>query len=369
MSLSFLPFWVRLYFAPALAALVALIVLAVLARGVLFVVRRSPRRFFRPFFRFLAYLTPILVLGVAPVTIGYFVTRQAHTRGDESHYSGPVIDEQGEWHPTPRRKRGDPVPPPATTPNRFRVDLLASDGTSLRAFFVPPRSEPKAAAILVHGLFRGGLEIEPPASMLRDLGVAVLLLEMRNHGESGTKVCTFGRDEALDVRAGVDFLRSRPEISGRPLIAFGVSLGAAAVSLAAPRISPPPAAIVLDSPMASLAAAADFQLSSRVGVPEPFRTLLEWGIQGIGGVRFSQVVPSTALSELDERVLSLVIRCERDDTMPPDAADQVFAALPSAGRTMWVAAEAGHGKAWEVHPDEYRSRLAALLESVLAPPH
>jgi pimeloyl-ACP methyl ester carboxylesterase len=110
-------------------------------------------------------------------------------------------------------------------------------------------------AVLVHGIFRGALEIETPGAMLRDLGGEVLLLELRNHGGSEKAPITFGRDEMLDVLTAAEFLQARPEAAGRPLVFFGVSFGTAAAALAAPQLRDLDG-LVLDAPMDDLRATA-----------------------------------------------------------------------------------------------------------------
>jgi len=58
----------------------------------------------------------------------------------------------------------------------------------------------------------------------------VMTFDFRAHGEKidNYQCCTFGRDEAYDVIAAVNYLKSRPDLQGLPRIVYGFSMGAVA---------------------------------------------------------------------------------------------------------------------------------------------
>src|SRR5690606_27046480 len=174
--------------------------------------------------------------------------------------------------------------PPPVTPPAQELRLVAEDGVSLRAFFVPAAAPARDIdAVLVHGLFRGGLEIETVGRWLRAAGCDVLLLELRNHGGSGRAPAGFGMTEARDVRAAAAWFDARPGAGERRVLLFGVSLGSVAVALAAPNV-PRLRWLVLDAPVVDPAATARRMLAAgprrlegRMGLPEPFVSLtLAW---------------------------------------------------------------------------------------------
>lgn len=56
-----------------------------------------------------------------------------------------------------------------------------------------------------------------------------MTFDFRAHGEDAQgQYCTLGRDEAYDVIAAAKFLRNHPNLKGKPLIAYGFSMGAVA---------------------------------------------------------------------------------------------------------------------------------------------
>ena len=63
--------------------------------------------------------------------------------------------------------------------------------------------------------------------MMMDNGYSSLLIELRAHGDSEGQKIGLGMDEYLDVKAGVNFLKSNEIYKDLPIIIFGVSMGGA----------------------------------------------------------------------------------------------------------------------------------------------
>jgi pimeloyl-ACP methyl ester carboxylesterase len=202
--------------------------------------------------------------------------------------------------------------------------------------------------------------------MLHELGGEVLLLELRNHGGSGKAPPTFGRDEAMDVLAAVDFLQARPESVGRPLVLFAVSLGTAAVANAVPQV-PRLAGLVLDAPMDDLPSTARRLLASGPfwqSIREPWATEILLSARYLRGVPIFEVKPREALARLSPSTAVLFIGAGHDERMPPETVRALYEALPTApGRKeLWIEPDATHGKVWVKAPEEYRRRLARFCE-------
>lgn len=363
----------------ALVLTLATFVLAVLWRLGLALLRRPAPRFFR---RTLGWHAGLLVLHLfvtVPVLLGVLAARIVGTRPDERGYGGPRLDADGSWlHQTreslaaEREGRAEVDADVAQAAAGRAVTLTTRDGVTVRGFLVPPPPDrlahgPRFAAVVVHGLFRGAIEVEPPAAMLHELGGEVLLLELRNHGESGHAQPTLGPDESLDVLAAVDHLRGRPETEGRPLVLFGVSIGTTATALAAPEI-PDLAGIVLDAPIDDLEASARRWIGK--AIPRPWSSLMLLSAEYLGGIPISSVKPGTALLGLDPEVEVLLIGAGHDVRAPPDRVKALFAALPTLPdrKEMWIDPEASHGKVWLDAPDEYHRRLARFCEKLSRSP-
>jgi uncharacterized protein len=126
------------------------------------------------------------------------------------------------------------------------VSFRSSDGILLKAWWESPWSVPvpKGVVILVHGSQMNKTGMAYTAARLLPQGFAVLVLDLRAHGESGGEYTTFGYKEALDVEAAVRWVEAH---HGSDRIALlGHSSGAVAALLAAAQ-TPGVAAVVADS--------------------------------------------------------------------------------------------------------------------------
>ena len=113
--------------------------------------------------------------------------------------------------------------------DHVQARLRAEDGTRLAGSYLPG-SGGEAAVLLAHGFAAN--RRKPAYARLAD-GLAsrlpVLSLDLRGHGGSAGW-CTLGDREAMDVDAGVAWLRS---MGHRVVIAVGLSMGGTAVLHAA----------------------------------------------------------------------------------------------------------------------------------------
>lgn len=313
-----------------------------------------------------------------PTVLGYVGSRLVGTRPPDRPYEGPrlsagellvqttdtLIDEA---------ENGADVPEPVRAAARARAHRLPStDGVSLRMFRIEARQEPpRAVAVLVHGLFRGAVEVEPVAEMLRDLGCECWLLELRNHGGSSRAPFTGGLGESDDVVAAVEYVRSRPGRRDARIVLYGVSLGSVATALALPRIDGV-AGVVFDSPIDDLHAAAHRMLSFRrpgdgrswFAMYEPWRSLIIAALGAWSGFRVADVAPGEVLATLPHDLPMLLIGGENDNRAPPDSVRRLFDRLPMppALRELWIDPAGGHGDLAELEPQEYARHLARLLD-------
>jgi competence protein ComEC len=148
------------------------------------------------------------------------------------------------------------------------IEIRAVDGVRLVGRFMAARGPIPTGRIvlLLHGFAETGRELERQrmAALSAD-GWNVAALDSRGYGQSGGVYATFGGHEAGDVRAWLDQLAERVTDVGRPEFRpalWGRSMGAQIAMRAAAedgRI----AALVLESPLVDLAAAAAAALRRR----------------------------------------------------------------------------------------------------------
>ena len=352
------------------------LVLALLVSGLMWLRRRAQRRYWRRVLWLHLVLFVLHLFVTFPVVLGGFVSRGIGTRGDERGYQGPRLDAEGRLQiQTKATLRAESVKgvggPTAGSP--VSRHLIASRGgeVTIRAFCVPARGERRVVAVMVHGLFRSSMELEPVAAMLRERGVECWLMDQCNHGGSSHAPFTGGLRESDDVVAVVRYVRAQPARADLPLMLYGVSLGTISVSLALPHLDGV-AGVVLDAPIDDLTAAAHRMMTfHRPGdrrnftyLYEPFRSLLLTSLGLWSGFATTDVVPIEVLASTPPDLPFLIVGEGRDDRAPPASVRALFDRLPQHEGTkeLFEVPHAGHGKAFLELPAAYDAALGRLLQ-------
>lgn len=374
---------------PLLAALfftLPTFVLSVVVGLLRWLLRRPQRRYWSVVLWLHLGLFVLNLFVTFPVVLGYIGSRWIGTRGDERAYAGPRIDADGALQvQTSRTLRAERDAGGASLPASMLDEVAArvhrvesSDGVELRLFRVEARDEPPVAVVvMVHGLFRSAMELEPVAAMLRDRGCECWLLDLRNHGGSTRVPFTGGLRESDDVVAAVDYVRRQPERENAPLVLFGVSLGTIAVSYALPRIDDI-AGVVLDAPIDDLTAAAHRMMTfQRPGdrrswtyMYEPWRSLTLTALGAWSGFRTTDVSSIGVLATLPHDLPVLVVSEGLDDRAPPDTVRALYERLPQheGVKELWSVPNVGHGDAFSEQPAAYDAALGRLLDRLRLPP-
>lgn len=244
------------------------------------------------------------------------------------------------------------------------------DNITIKAWYVPaPADEASAGTvILVHGLndCRRTPFILLPAGMLNKAGFNVLMIDLRNHGDSQVTDGRYaaGTVEYRDVLGAWDWLVNEKKFAPEKIGLFGTSLGAATVLIAMgeePRV----AATWEDSSYADINAAINAELD-RNGYP---------AFLAGAGVFMGQVISSrdiTARSPLETMAKlngrPLYITHGTDDTrLSVQYASDLAAAAQAGGETVtpWIVEGSEHIRAMFDQQAEYEKRLVAFFKDSL----
>lgn len=281
--------------------------------------------------------------------------------------------------------------PDACSGSRADPTSFAIDGIDTAPFHLPPamdvrfpaRDDPaitiagswfpvdagRAAptVVLVHGL--GGCRHSArdllAAGMLHRNGIAVLMIDLRDHGDSSREDGRFagGTDEYRDVLGAFDWLLEQGVPDAR-IGLLGFSLGAA-TSMIAMGQEPRIAATWSDSSYGDIGTAIRDELS-RNGYP----TILEPGgivaARILGGDDLAGHSPLETTSLLDGRPL-FVTHGQLDTRISVRAAHVLVASAAAHGQDaeLWIVPDAEHTQALTLHPEAYEERLSAFFRRAL----
>lgn len=242
------------------------------------------------------------------------------------------------------------------------VSFVARDGVELSGTFM---KAPAAAGtvILVHG-FKSGR-----AEMLDWLGLiyptySVLLFDSRGTGSSGG-VFGVGATEDRDIVGALDYLQRRKSPGFEHIAVLGISLGAGEALLAAAkddRIQ----AVIADSSWAD----ERVQLSRMDTVPVGplMLPVLQYDaalVDALIGGPLEDARPIDVIDRIAPRSVLLIHSLDDDNaTTPPADAERLFAQARQP-KDFWRVPTGGHVGALRVHPDQYKARVVAFLETAL----
>lgn len=110
-----------------------------------------------------------------------------------------------------------------------KIELKTEDNLKLAAWQVEANN-PKGTIIFISGIHNPSVTyFFPHAQMMQDNGYSSLLIELRAHGDSEGNKIGLGMYEYLDVKAGVEYLKTIDKYKDLPIIVFGVSMGGSTV--------------------------------------------------------------------------------------------------------------------------------------------
>lgn len=237
---------------------------------------------------------------------------------------------------------------------RTDFSLTMADGAVLDArLYSPTTRKILGVAVFTHGF--GGWK-EAWLNHLRlflEADWAVLAYDLRGHGRSSPGAVTYGLHEADDL-AEV-WRAARAIADNRPMIAYGVSLGASVTMMAAQRLGDC-RALVLESPFADAHALAELRLPTLLRVPA--LAVARWGV----GIDLSALRPSAVVPPPD--VQRLVGWIADDPVIPPAQSRELASALGADT----VILEHGEHLDLIVH-EPWRERVRLVLRTVAKNPH
>ena len=280
-----------------------------------------------------------------------------------SRQSEPDWEDQESLNASPMW-RNHPVSIPAAAQwlrnhNAQDISTESFDGLPLRGKWVPAE-HPRATIILVHG-YRSHYLTDFGGIFQRyhDLGLNLLLIRHRAHGESGGKYITFGVHERKDVLRWIQY--HNEHFGSGDLFLGGMSMGAATVQYVAGEALPDNVrGITADcgftSPADIIARVIqkDFHLPPKLVLP-----LLNL---------FTRTLAGFSLWECDTRKTGklaktpiLMLHGKADDFVPCSMTEESFAVY--AGPKELITVEgAGHGMSYMTDPIRCRTALTAFFD-------
>jgi alpha-beta hydrolase superfamily lysophospholipase len=259
-----------------------------------------------------------------------------------------------------------PRPVNRQTPSDFdlsfeTVTLTNSRGIRLEAWRIPQPSS-KGMVLLFHGYGASKDSLLPAAREFQKLGFETLLVDFYGSGGSQGNETSVGVHEADDVLAACQF--ARRQSPDRPLILYGVSMGAAAILRAVHIHKINPDTLILECPFDRLLSTVQNRFNAMQLPSFPSAQLLVfWGgvQQGYNGFDFS---PADYVREVSCPVL--LLHGEKDARVTLSQMNRLAQNLNPASRYR-VFAGLEHQSYVSARPDEWRNYVTNFLADACRP--
>jgi alpha-beta hydrolase superfamily lysophospholipase len=237
-----------------------------------------------------------------------------------------------------------------------RIDAGQSEW--LEAWFMPSTSS-SGVVLMFPGYATSKDTLLTPAAALHDMGYDALLVDFRGSGGSSGSDTTLGVREAEDVATSVAY--ARQAWPGKPIVLYGVSMGAAAVLRAVAKDGVQPDALILESPFDRLLTTVGNRFHS-MGLPAfpSAELLIFWGSvqHGFDGFQHNPVEYARSV-----KCPTLFMYGDQDPRVTPEQSVAIYEQLD--GPKEFVSFHgAGHTSLIAAAPQDWKLRVAKFLDQV-----
>jgi len=257
----------------------------------------------------------------------------------------------------------DPVSPVEWAGQVEARTVPTHDGLSMPYRLIHP-PQPKGLIVTCHGYWGSKAQPEAVAQILVRAGYAVILWDLRGHGEHPGRRCTWGRDEVEDILRLVEQLQHDAAWGRLPVGMLGYSMGGAVALLAMARTERLRVGVV-DSTYARLGSLLRRYLRRIHHLPAwPFGHLACLGVSWRLRTPLARLDPLTVVPFTAPRPL-LLIHGDSDQSVPVAEAWQLCHAWPGP-KAFWRMASSDHMQMQERYRPAYERKVTAFFDRHLA---
>lgn len=265
-----------------------------------------------------------------------------------------------------------------------------SNGMILRYGFLLKRRNARGIVFILNGFMCDKFDSSFIRAMLFS-DFHVVTFDFRAHGENidGYQCCTFGRDEAHDVVAAVEYIKARPDLKDLPRIAYGFSMGGVAAIEAQSSHPDLFHMMILDSAydrsrnvinkgienMHFSFFGYSFGLPGRSFLQKyafhPYiqtflKTLLKTVANMDATATNTYIFPVNPVDSIKRiKVPCLFIHCDNDEKVSADAAKNLFNNVSSYFKRLWLTAGRRHFDSFFYNPEKYIYKVKKFINNFL----
>jgi pimeloyl-ACP methyl ester carboxylesterase len=200
------------------------------------------------------------------------------------------------------------------------------------------------------------------AMFVHRMGYNALLFDERHHGLSGGAITSMGFYERQDVEGAV-IKAMQLDPQARPVVVWGVSMGAAAALMAA-KETPGIDAVICDSTFRSIRDTTYHHLKLFLHLPKfPTAMTAILFFEHFTHFNADDFDLRPVVQQIGDRPI-LFVAGGKDNRMPPQIARELFALAQSGYKMFLEVPEARHGEAFRTNPKLYEEAVNEFLSRI-----
>ncbi len=244
------------------------------------------------------------------------------------------------------------------------IRFNSPDGIPLMGWYIPAEGTARGTIVYCHGLNRTRIEMLPDAVFGHSLGYNGVLFDLRHQGRSGGTITTLGYQERLDVEGAVRYALEQQQ-AARPVVVWGVSMGASSALMAAAE-SRDISAVISDSSFDSMMGTMRHHLKLFLHLPGfPLAYEVAYWTAWRGNFHPADFDLVKATERIGDRPI-LFVAVEGDRRMPPSIARNLYAHAQSPLKKIVVLPGRRHGEGFNQAREPYEKAVTDFLASLPA---
>ena len=249
------------------------------------------------------------------------------------------------------------------------VYIESNDGLKLHALYLKAKGESDKCAIISHGFTSKAMDGAVHAQFFHDEGYAVLMPDLRAHGQSEGKYVGFGILDRFDTELWVKWVKENLGDKEK-IVLHGVSMGATTslMALGVPYVQKNVSAVIADCAFTSPEEIFSHVMKKDYHLPAfPFMNIGAVYSKQLAGYKFNDYSTREALK--DNKVPVLFIHGAEDKFVPTRMSQENYEAAGDCKKDILIVENAGHGSSAFENTELYKETERKFLDEVMCEEH
>ncbi len=245
--------------------------------------------------------------------------------------------------------------------NYEKIKYITQDSLVQTAILIRTKCvKTKGTIVLIHGLRRSKEIFIPVSRILSRNGYNSLLVDLRGHGESEGKYCTFGYYEKNDIVTLIDTLQSRRYIN-KNIGIWGQSLGGA-VAIQVLQIDERVKFGIIESSFSDLQTIVDDYFKFYLGFKRPkYSKKLLSQAEKIGKFNSKDIRPSESAKNIKQPVL--IVHGKKDRRINYKYGVENYNNFTNKNKEFILIEEGNHHNIWKIGGEEYFIKVLKFIDN------